>query len=370
MKKNIIIIGVVCILICEICVSQNTINPDGYNKFYYDNGNVSSEGLMRDGKPDGYWKTYYSNNVLKSEGNRKDFLLDSLWKFYGEDGKLTLEVNYRDGKKDGIKRVYNKSGIKISEENFIADVNQGISNYYYDDGNILKTINFVNGKREGKSVEYSEEGLIITLSEYKNDFLVKEEKINRTDKNDLKQGVWKEFHSNGRVKIEGKYKDDKKHGYFREYSSNGELLNTNRYEQGDLIEAPEEFTDIEVVKEYYPGAKIKSEMTYINNVPNGVYREYSIEGKISASKLYKDGIVTGDGIVDKKGEKQDAWKEYYPTGMLKAQGNYKNGERTGEWIFYSRNIKTGRVVKVDMERMIRKIQELTGEKFMAENWEK
>ena len=34
------------------------VNPNGYNIFYYDNGVVSSEGNLRDGKPDGYWKTY------------------------------------------------------------------------------------------------------------------------------------------------------------------------------------------------------------------------------------------------------------------------------------------------------------------------
>jgi hypothetical protein len=43
---------------------------------------------------------------------------------------------------------------------------------------------------------------------------------------------------------------------------------------------------------------------------------------------------------------------------------------TGEWIFYSKNIKTGRTVRVDMERLVRKIEELTGEKFMVEEYEK
>jgi hypothetical protein len=44
--------------------------------------------------------------------------------------------------------------------------------------------------------------------------------------------------------------------------------------------------------------------------------------------------------------------------------------KTGEWIFYSKNMKTGRVVRVDMERMVHKIEELTGEKFLIEKWEK
>jgi hypothetical protein len=42
---------------------------------------------------------------------------------------------------------------------------------------------------------------------------------------------------------------------------------------------------------------------------------------------------------------------------------------TGEWVFFSKNLKTGRVVKIDMERLVRKFEEMTGEKFMTEEFE-
>jgi hypothetical protein len=41
---------------------------------------------------------------------------------------------------------------------------------------------------------------------------------------------------------------------------------------------------------------------------------------------------------------------------------------TGEWIFYSRNVRTGRVVRVDMERLVRAVERLTGERFLTESW--
>jgi hypothetical protein len=44
-------------------------------------------------------------------------------------------------------------------------------------------------------------------------------------------------------------------------------------------------------------------------------------------------------------------------------------DETGEWIFYSKNTKTGRVVRVDMERLVKAVEEVTGEKFMVETWE-
>lgn len=42
---------------------------------------------------------------------------------------------------------------------------------------------------------------------------------------------------------------------------------------------------------------------------------------------------------------------------------------TGEWIFYSKNMKTGKVVRVDMERLVKAVEKLTGEKFMIETVE-
>jgi hypothetical protein len=39
---------------------------------------------------------------------------------------------------------------------------------------------------------------------------------------------------------------------------------------------------------------------------------------------------------------------------------------TGEWVFSSRNAKTGKVTRVNMEKLIKKIEELTGETFMEE----
>ena len=79
------------------CFSQND-GKNGYTKFTYPNGKISSEGMMVNGKPDGYWKTYYVTGVKKSEGNRKNFLLDSIWLFYNELSDTTEKISYVLGK--------------------------------------------------------------------------------------------------------------------------------------------------------------------------------------------------------------------------------------------------------------------------------
>ena len=41
----------------------------------------------------------------------------------------------------------------------------------------------------------------------------------------------------------------------------------------------------------------------------------------------------------------------------------------GEWQYFSRNTVTGKVIKINMEKMIRKLEEITGESFMEEWYE-
>ena len=82
--------------------SKNMFSQTEYQTFTYPSGQISSEGILRDGKPDGIWKTYYENGQLKSIGKRTDFLLDSTWIFFKETGDTSLIINYRKDLKNGF----------------------------------------------------------------------------------------------------------------------------------------------------------------------------------------------------------------------------------------------------------------------------
>ena len=43
--------------------------------------------------------------------------------------------------------------------------------------------------------------------------------------------------------------------------------------------------------------------------------------------------------------------------------------KTGEWVFYSKNTRTGRVMQVNMEKLVKAVEALTGEKFLVESFE-
>jgi len=319
-----------------VFAQQNTVKPNDYNIFYYENGNKSSEGMMRNGKPDDYWKTYYENGVLKSEGNRKNFLLDSTWNFYNENGDIILQLNYKKGKKNGIRRTIQED--EILEENFVNDVKQGVSKIYYPGQALKKSIPFTNGLEDGLAKEYArEDGRVISLIEYKKGFVVSREKINRKDKNGLKQGKWKFFHPNGSVMLEGIYRNDKKNGFFKEYDKDGNLVIVEKYLDGLLQENVAELAELEVRTEYFPSGRVKIIATYKDDKAEGVRREYNEDGSIARAYIFEKGIMRGEGIMDEDGSKEGDWKEYFLNGNLRAQGKYKDNKRIGEWVFYHIN---------------------------------
>ncbi|HTF04660.1 MAG TPA: hypothetical protein VK826_11580, partial [Bacteroidia bacterium] len=331
---------VMCLLASPLHAQTADNDPNGYNKFYYENGKLSSEGPMRDGKPDGYWKTYHLNGKLKSEGNRKNFQLDSTWKFYNEQGKLSLEYTYKEGKKTGPLKTYSAEGKLLTEETYVSNTKHGLTYEYFTNGNTKKTIPFVEGREEGIGYEYDSTGVIIAITTYKAGFVQSTDRINRRDANGLRQGLHKEFWPNGKTKSEGRYLNDKKHGYFKEYNEVGNLMNATKWDNGVLVENPPELAKIETVTTYYPNGRVKEVGNYKDGYPEGVFRQYSEEGKITGSEVYKDGVLIGKGIFDEKGREQGHWKEYHDTGELKAEGDYLNGVKVGEWKFFYPDGKT------------------------------
>ena len=118
-------------------LSLQSFSQTDYQVFNYPNGNISSEGTLRDGKPDGYWKTYYENGQLKSEGNRANFLLDGVWRFFSETGDTTLIINYNKGVKQGTRYTFSEN--EVLEEPFVKDLRSGEGGRYDRKHHLLQT---------------------------------------------------------------------------------------------------------------------------------------------------------------------------------------------------------------------------------------
>jgi len=317
--------------------SQENLNPNGYNIFYYPNGAKSSEGYLVNGKPDGYWKSYNEKGALVSEGNRKNFLLDSLWVFYTPAGDKSVEIFYREGKKHGMRTQYLNDETIVEE--WKEDTLINFIKAFYISGELKRSTPLVEGKPNGLEKEFNKEGLIIVVSKYYAGILGKREFINRTDKFGLKQGSWKYFWDNGNLQLEGTYQNDKKKGYFKYYDEEGNFKYVEKYDNDNIVLDAPETRQMDVKTVYHPNGKPSITATYYKGVPDGIRREFDESGKVIKGYVFTKGILKYEGITDEEGKRQGLWKEYYPTGELKSQGHYSNSNQEGEWKFYFENQK-------------------------------
>ena len=309
------------------------IDPNGYNTFYFQNGSISSEGILKDGKPIGYWKTYYDNGQIKSEGNRKNFLLDSIWKFYNNKGVLLNEINYEKNKKEGLAKLFDKYGCIKSESNYIKNVKSGEEKVFYTSGKI-KNINAYNqDKKHGYCYELDSIGRVINISEYVGGFLRSEEQINRFDEEVKKHGIWKEFYENGKVKWEGDFKHGILNGIVREYNNKGGLKTMKMFIDGALNEHAKEIKFFELSKE------ITSNGSYLiggyaDEMKQGIFREYDSTDVLINTYQYRDNFKIAEGILDSTGLEDGEWRYLYTDGSIKAIGKFNHGKRVDLWVYY------------------------------------
>jgi antitoxin component YwqK of YwqJK toxin-antitoxin module len=349
---------IVLSLITSSVFSQATIK-DGYQKYFYENGKISSEGMMRDGKPDGFWKNYYLNGNLKIAGNRKNFQLDSTWNFYDEKGRVQRQVNYKEGKKNGITTLYDTLGKVTSSETFKNDIKEGPAKKFYPSGKLKTLINYANGKQDGTAYEYAEDSTIISIVNYKAGFTTASEKINRRDENGKKQGLWKELYPNGDVKSETYYLNDSVDGFAKTYDKKGNLTSIKKYDNGKYLEHAPETRQVEWYQEKNNDGTLRYEGVYDEGVAIGTHYKYK-PGRICDSvEYYNDslkyfhkkwicsnyaipdsaieyfnGIVVARGAVDSARNRIGKWVEFHNTGEFRGKGIYIAGNRTGDWEFF------------------------------------
>lgn len=334
-------LGVLCISAflfnLELYAQKTKTNPNGYNTFYFENGSKSSEGELKNGQPVGIWKNYYESGALKSFGERQGKNLVGLWSFYSQDSLLIEEINYSEGLRDGVTKKYTKEGFLEEEIEFKAGKKEGMSKEFDVDGRVISETTFTQGREHGWAYEFNAAGKIITLKKYKNGIQERYEVVNRRDSQGRKKGLWKTFYEDRSVETEGRYNRDLQDGYWKSYSKKGVLLETLKYDNGELVTDAEEIADLDVSELYYPDddGGLRFRGTYRDGKAHGTHLWFSKSGDIDSAKVFRNGFLIGQGRLTADGLKDGPWEEYYyPNGELKAEGSYALGFRTGEWIYY------------------------------------
>jgi len=329
--RRIVWVAVLMMLRLE-CFSQSE-----YQRFTYPNGQVSSEGTLREGRPDGMWKTYYESGQLKSIGKRTDFLLDSTWVFFRENGDTTLVINYRKDLKNGPRFTYSETEVLM--EPFINDVKQGEGKRTDRKGHVLQTMNFVNGFEEGISPVFDTNGVLKEIVNYRKGFVMTREALNRYDREGKRHGYWKTFYDDLSLHTECYYRHGLRDGFYKEYDEKGNLKKITKFVNDVEQVLTGDQKPLVVQREYFPSGKVKREASFRDGRREGVWREFDEDGNVVNSQTYKKGALVSEGVVGTDGKRRGEYKEFFPDSTLRAEGLFIDGLRSGEWKFYYQNGK-------------------------------
>jgi antitoxin component YwqK of YwqJK toxin-antitoxin module len=149
--------------------------------------------------------------------------------------------------------------------------------------------------------------------------------INLVDENGLKQGFWRIF---GRMKKLPEYQPDQvvEEGTYKDSKKNG------------------------LWKRFFPNGKVKDEIEYVNNRPNGYYRTYYENGQIQEEgiwqrnrnvgqfkRYYENGQVAQEFNFNETGKRDGKQVYYYENGQIMIEGEWAAGKESGEIVEYYEN---------------------------------
>lgn len=132
-----------------------------------------------------------------------------------------------------------------------------------------------------------------------------------------KEGLWREYHSNGQLSSKANYTNNVPEGASVSYTPRGDMLSKGNYKRGLKEGLWEELEENSIIYET---------VNFIDGLKEGKFVKYfgRSGGQIASKGNYKNGELDGEFV------------SYYQSGKMWSTGSYKNGCYTGLWSY--RNI--------------------------------
>ncbi len=298
-----------------------------HQKYYYNSGNLSSEGNIENRLPVGVWKNYYESGTIKSEGEKRAGKSEGKWIFYSQKGQIEKEIEYAQNFKNGRYQQFDTTGQLILENWYRNDTLIGISKVFKNGKIILESI-YENGLKSGIEKIFDEnDGRMVETINYNNNEKESNLVINQLDSKKQKKGLWRTFYSDGKLKSECFYENNQMIGNCKEWTEKGNLIvDSKNIDFKDIIDIKQTF---------HSNGKVARFQAYLGEYKNGVSSTYDSLGNILGSELYKLDTLVAKGFILSSGIYDSSWIYFYPNSQKAASGKYKNGIKVGEWIYFN-----------------------------------
>ncbi len=206
------------------------------------------------------------------------------------------------------------------------EVKNGIYKEFYSNGNKKTLGEYAYGEKSGAWTFWNDKGQKVLEEGYQNG---------------LKQGSIQKWYANGQLAFSGQYENDKPVGERLEWYMNGNKMAENIYSRkGDDILA--------VRKTWYEGGQEQSLAEYINGKLDGMEKRWHKDGRVKSEIEYKNGQKNGlcresypNGNQQSvnhyiMGKKDGSSIEWYDNGQKKSEGAWKNG-MDGKWTYWEKD---------------------------------
>lgn len=215
--------------------------------------NWDQEGKLKsiyqyvNGRKDGPYSVYNSTGGVLSEGRYKAGELDGVQKVTMEDG-VRSEIPYENGKRNGLEKTWYPSGALMVESPWVDGELEGIVTFYYDSGAVQSSVPYYKGKREGVMKTFHENGKVQGEESYRNDELNGKSEFWRIDetpelsfnyRDGRFDGLQTWYHPNGKPAREVAMSLGMPNGSWREWDEDGKLTVDDEYDMGELKKKPE-----------------------------------------------------------------------------------------------------------------------------------
>ena len=380
-----------------ICYDQNnnihyqTVSQNGLIafKYFYDNTAVKREGNLKNGKRDGEWHELSGGGIITSLENWKDDMQTGFQKTYYESGNIKSEYYCDSNLIEGSNRIYFPNGTLKSIGYYKKGKGNGEFKFYYSNGKIRTEYYLIDDEICGRRFDYTPEGNIENITEYEDEEISKlayysnnkleqivpfttdsslvmisypngKPKYRFTLVNGLKQGLYEMYYPNGTINVRQEYLNGKLNGQSKVWDEEGNLSSLFTYNL-DKVEGyqyvykngkvasrdySEEGIDQEDFREYYPNGKLFRLIPYIDDDRDGEYSFFSPDSVKLFSLVYDEGSVTSVLVRNKQGKmdniaaaklNEGLVSSYYPNGIMAATIPLVKGYLNGTLTMYYEN---------------------------------
>jgi uncharacterized protein len=212
-----------------------------------------------------YLKSFYDDGILSSEGLLKNDHREGKWKFYNPLGIITSEYYYSEGLLNGIQHTYYENGQINKILTYSGDYLYGKYKEYYINGHLKMQGNYDSTGLAGKWIYYFENDTVSNISFY-------------NDGNNVGRSF--SYYPNGQLKAEEFYNSDGKSIRYKEFEIDGSLICDLNYEYGS--------DTFEII---LPNQKLKQKKTISDNVAHGLSKVYYPNGQVASQINYNHGLI-------------------------------------------------------------------------------